>query len=53
MYSTSSGNLLLIDRAFKLTKPTNGYGEKSKPFRDGGAWGDRGDSINALIEKMI
>jgi len=39
--------------AFKMTKPTNGYGEKTKPFRNGGAWGFRGNKINDLTDTMI
>lgn len=39
--------------AFKLNKPTGGYGIKEKPFRDGGAWGNRGDAINDLVVGMI
>ena len=39
--------------ALKLNKPTNGYGVKQKPFREGGAWGNREEKINELIQKMI
>jgi len=38
---------------FKLTKPTNGYGEKKKPLGKGGMYGDHGKNINKLLIKMI
>lgn len=39
--------------AFKMTKPTNGYGLKTKPFKSGGAYGFRDSKINELISTMI
>ena len=38
---------------FKLTKPTNGYGQKLKPLGRGGVYGDHGSNINQLLIKMI
>ena len=38
---------------FKLSKPTNGYGEKRKPLKRGGVYGDHGIAINDLLLKMI
>ena len=39
--------------AFKMTKPHNGYGDKTKPYKNGGAWGFRGAKINDLVKTMI
>jgi len=36
-----------------MTKPTKGYGEKTKPFKTGGAWGFRDSKINDLVNTMI
>jgi len=36
-----------------MTKPTNGYGEKTKPFKTGGAYGFRDNKINELVSTMI
>ena len=38
---------------FKLTKPTNGYGQKKKPIERGGVYGDHGVQINDLVIKII
>ena len=42
-----------IIRTFKLTKPTEGYGEKKLPVSKGGAWGQRGEDFSDFIFKMI
>ena len=37
---------------FKLNKPTEGYGKKVLPLKDGGAWGPRKEFVE-LVSKMI
>ncbi|MEM4267277.1 MAG: uL30 family ribosomal protein [Candidatus Woesearchaeota archaeon] len=40
---------------FRLNPPRGGFGRKGikKPFKSGGALGDRGDKINQLIKRML
>lgn len=38
---------------FKLTKPTEGYGDKRLPIKKGGAWGKYESDFSEYIFKMI
>lgn len=40
-------------RVFRLHPPRKGYEGIKRPYTVGGALGDRGESINALIQRMI
>ena len=38
---------------FKLSKPTEGYGDKRLPITKAGVWGYRGNGMNELVNVMI
>ena len=38
---------------FKLSKPTEGYGDKKLPVTKSGVWGYRGNTMNELVNTMI
>lgn len=38
---------------FKLTNPRKGWERKREPFMKGGAWGNREEKINELINRML
>lgn len=38
---------------FRLNTPAGGWKKRAKKFVDGGECGDRGDSINQLLQRMI
>ena len=38
---------------FKLNTPAGGWKKRAKKFVDGGECGDRGDSINDLLTRMV
>jgi large subunit ribosomal protein L30 len=44
-----------LKRVFRLNPPRKGFERKGikKPFKQGGALGNRGDKINLLLERML
>ena len=38
---------------FKLNSPKKGFAEKRHPYQNGGAWGNREELINELVNRMI
>lgn len=42
-----------INPVFRLHPPAKGYEGIKRPFKMGGALGDRGEKINELLERMI